>query len=114
MDIHGIDPVIVDNGPQPGAGKCNLGLGIFLLQKPGVHACGKGILPEIVKPQQGAEAHAPHAAHQGPLLGIDAVGENPLVPGQMEGLVFIRIIGFLEHGHIIRPALVKISVFIGV
>ena len=50
MDIHGIDPVVVDDGSKPWAGKRDFRMGIFPLEQPGVVAGGKGIFPEIIQP----------------------------------------------------------------
>ena len=34
--------------------------------------------------------------------------------GQVESLIFLRIVSFLEHGHIVNAAFVEITVLIGV
>ena len=49
---------------------------------------------------------------QGTLLGVDPVGENPLVSGKMKGFVFVGIVGFLKYGDVVGTALVEISIFI--
>ena len=89
MDIHRIDPVIVDDGPKPGAGEGDLPVGIFLLQEPGVHARGKRVFPEVVQSQESGKSHPSHASQERSLLGVKPVGKNPLVPRQMEGLILI-------------------------
>ena len=112
MHIHGIDAVIVDDRAQAGAGKCNLCVRVFALDQPGVHTGRESVLAEIIQTQKGRETNTAHATHKRALLGIDAVRENPLVAGQMQGLVFVRIVSLLEYGHIVRTAFMQISVLI--
>ena len=70
------------------------------------------VFPEIVQTQERRQPHASHAAHQGCFLRVKAIGEHPLMAGQMQGFIFIRIIGLLENSHIICSASVEIGIFI--
>ena len=87
---------------------------IFTLQKICVTSCCKGIFAKIVQPQQCCKADATHTTSNGTFLCIETIRKDPLVTCQMQSFVFIGIIGFLKNSHIIRPALVKILIFIRV
>ena len=67
---------------------------------------------KIRQPQQGPEANAPHAAHEGPFLGVETVRKTPFMSGQMQGFVLTGIIGFLENRYIVSPASVQKGIFI--
>ena len=114
VDIPWVDPVVVDDGPQPGTGQGHLRVGVLALEVVDVQAGGQGVLAEVRQPQQGREAHAPHAAHQGPLLGLKPVGPHPLVAHQVEGLIFVRVIGLLKHGDVVGPARPQVAVLVAV
>ena len=74
MHIHGVDLVVVDDGPQPRAGEGHLRRGVLPLEVVDVQGAGQGVLAEVRQAQQRREGHTPHAAPQGPLLGVEAVG----------------------------------------
>ena len=75
---------------------------------------GKRILAEIVQSQKGAEANSPHSSHNSSFLSIKPVGEDPLMSGQVEGFVFVGIVGFLKYRNVVCAALVKVGVFLGI
>ena len=112
MDIHRIDLVIVNDRTQARTGERNFRLGIFFLQIPCMHAGGKGVLAEVVQSKQRAESHAAHSASQRPFLGIQAIWKDPLMPCQMQRLIFIRMIGFLKDRHIVCSAFMKIRIIL--
>ena len=114
MNVHRVDLIVVDDRAQARTGEGNLGARILALDVVGMHGGCIGILAEIVQAQKCRESDTSHAAHQRSFLSTDAVWENSLVAGQMQLLVLIRVIGFLEHGDIVRAALVQIGVLIGI
>ena len=79
-----------------------------------MEAGGQGVLAEVRQPQQGGEANAPHPAHQGPFLGLEPVGPDPLVAHQVQRLVLGGVIRLLEHGHIVGAARPEIAVLVAV
>ena len=114
VDVQGIDLVVVHDGPQAGAGEGHLCVGVFALEIVDVQGSGQGVFSEVRQAQQGGEAHAAHAAHERPLLGLEAVGPDALVALQVEGLVFVCVIRLLEDGDVIRAAVPQVAVFVGV
>ena len=70
MDILRINPVIVDDRAESRAGKSNLCVWIFSLQKVCVISCRKSIFTEIIQPQKRRKANSSHAAFQCTLLCI--------------------------------------------
>ena len=87
---------------------------IFSLQKIGMHTCGESVLAKIIQTEQCGKSNTSHAAADGTLLCVQTVWENTLVSCKMQGLVFVRIVGFLEYSYIVSAALMQICVFIGV
>ena len=79
-----------------------------------MQGAGQGIFPKIGQPQQGRKSNPPHAAPESPLLGVKAVRPHPLMAQQMQGFIFLRVVGLLEHRHIVCAALVEITVFVGI
>src|SRR5699024_674338 len=112
VDVHGVDLIVVNNRTKSWTGEGNLCLGIFFLEIPGMHTCGKSIFSKIVQPQKGAESYSPHTTHKGSFLGIDTVRVNPFMTCQMEGLIFVCMIGFLENRDIVCSAFMKVGVLI--
>ena len=70
VDVLRIDPVIVDDRAKSRAGKSNLCVGIFSLQKVCVISRRKSIFTEIIQPQKRRKANSSHAAFQCTLLCI--------------------------------------------
>ena len=104
VDIPRVDLVVVDDGAQPRAGEGDLSVGEFLLDEVGVIPGGKGVLAEVIQPEESRKAHAAHAAAQGALLGVEAVGVDALVPGEVQGFVGGAVVGFLEDSHVVHAA----------
>ena len=112
--IQRVDLIIVDDGPQPGAGQGHLRLRVLALQIVDVEGAGQRVLPEVAQPQQRRKGHAPHPAPEGALLRVEAIGPHPLVAHEVEGLVLFDVVGLLKHGDVVRAALVEIAVLVGV
>ena len=85
---------------------------VFSLQEISMVSGCKGILAEIIKSEKCSESDTAHAAHQCTFLGIDTIREDPLMPGKMQGFVFVRIVSLLEYGYIISSTFMQIRIFI--
>ena len=114
MDVHRIDPVVVDDRTKSRTGEGDFGMWVFSLQEISMVSGCKGILAEIIKSEKCSESDTAHAAHQCTFLGIDTVWEDPFVSGKMQGFIFVRIVSLLEYGYIIGTALVEECVFVRV
>ena len=77
-----------------------------------MHTCGKSVFPKIVQSQKGAEGYSPHTAHKSSLLGVDTIRVDPFMTCQMESLIFVCMISFLEDRDIVCPAFMEVGVFI--
>ena len=75
---------------------------------------GKCIFAEIIQSEQGTETNTAHSPHERTFLRIDTVRKNTFVTGQMQCLIFVRIVSFLEYGHIVCTAGMQICIFIGI
>ena len=112
MDIHRIDPVIVDDRAQPRTGERDLSMRVFSLEKISMVSGCKSIFSEIIQAKQGTKADTTHSAHQCTFLCIYTIREDPLMPGKMQGFVFVGIVSFLENGYIVCTAFVEICILI--
>ena len=88
MDIHRIDPVIVDDRAQPRTGERDLSMRVFSLEKISMVSGCKSIFSEIIQAKQGTKADTTHSAHQCTFLCIYTIREDPLMPGKMQGCKF--------------------------
>ena len=87
-------------------------MGIFPVNVVDMKCRCQCILPEIVKTKQCRKSGSAHTSHQSTLLCIKAIGPDTLMSHQMKGLIFIRIVSFLEHRHIIYTTFMEILIFI--
>ncbi len=112
MDIQRINLFIMDNGTEPRTGQGIFRTRIFPLQIIDMKRRSKRIFPKIRQSQKRREGNSPHPAPDGTLLCLKTVGKYPFVSHQMQFFITVRVIGLLKYGHIIRPAFVKITVFL--
>ena len=63
MDIHRIDPVIVDDWAQSRTGERDLSMWVFSLEKISMVSGCESIFSKIVQAKQGAKADATHSTH---------------------------------------------------
>ena len=112
MDIHRIDPVIVDDRAQSWYGKCDFCMRVFSLQKVSVISGGKCIFTEIIQSQKCSKSNSAHASYQSTFLSIQAVRKNPFVTCKMESLILVRIISLLENSYIVCTAFMQVCILI--
>ena len=87
-------------------------MGIFPVHVVDMKCRCQCILSEIVKTKQCRKSGSAHTPHQCTLLCIKAIGPDTLMSHQMKCLIFIRIVSFLEHRHIIYTTFMEILIFI--
>ena len=69
-------------------------------------------IAQAAQAKQGTKADTTHSAHQCTFLCIYTIREDPLMPGKMQGFVFVGIVSFLENGYIVCTAFVEICILI--
>ena len=114
MHIKRIDLVVVDDRSKSRARQGVLCIRILSLQIVHMKCRRQCILMKIRQAEQCRETDAPHAAHKCTLLCLETIREDTLVSHQMQRLVFIRIVGLLKYGNVVRTALMQVAVLITV
>ena len=86
-------------------------MGVFALQIPAVHAGAIGVLPEVRKPQQRADAHAPEARQQSAFGRVEAVGIVLFGAAEVHLVVYRAVIGLLIDAEVVRTGLMHLFIF---
>ena len=101
--------------PQTGQGEGELAPGVLPLQQICMHSAAERVPPPVVpESQKRRESDPSHASADGPFLGVEPVGHDPLRPSCVECGVCEGVVRLLEHDDIVRSALVEVPVLVGV